>query len=166
MDALPYTSTESYVERHHRLSEQLRAGLIADPERGLFVKLLDDPPDSLGGTPFLHDVSWRNGRFDLLFTDGRGTWCAVEVKDAPMICRSGRQRKNRKTTWKRRYAKLVAQAELALIMCQELVVGTVRVRALGLWHEDGEWVVAAQLSGARAVQLALATPPRGSWDTP
>lgn len=145
MDAFS-ASTESYVDRHHRLCRELRAGLIADPERWLFLKLIDDPPPALAGTPYLYDVAWRGGRFDLLFTDGCGTWCAVEVKDAPVICGSGRQRKNCKTTWKRRYAKLVEQAEFALLVCQRLLVGV--VHALGLWHEDGEWVVATRLGGA------------------
>lgn len=140
MDAFS-ASTESYVDRHHRLCRELRAGLIVDPERWLFLKLLEDLPPALAGTPYLYAVSW-GGRFDLLFTDGRGTWCPVEVKDAPAICGSGRQRKNRKTTWKRRYDKLVEQAEFALIACQRVLVGV--VHALGLWHEDGDWVVAAR----------------------
>lgn len=144
MDALS-ASTESYADRHHRLCRQLRAGLIADPERCLFLKLIDDPPPALAATPYLYAVSW-GGRFDLLFTDGRGTWCPVEVKDAPVICGFGRQRKNRKTTWKRRHDKLVEQAALALTVCQRLLVGV--VQALGLWHEDGEWVVVARLGGA------------------
>lgn len=140
-------STENYVDRHNRLFRQLQIGKIVDPELWLFLKLLNDPPAILAATPYLHDVSWYRGQFDLLFTDGLGTWCAVEVKDAPPIRGSGRQRKHRKINSKRRYLKLLAQVETALVVCQRVAVGV--VLALGLWHEDGRWVVASQLKSDR-----------------
>lgn len=140
MDAIP-ASAESYADRDLRLRALLRDGAISDPEGWLFLRLLDDLPAVLAGTPFLFDVSWGGGRFDLLFTDGRGTWCAVEVKDAPAIIGSGRSRKNCKTTWKRRYAKLVDQARFAALVGPRLVGAP--VTALGLWHDDGEWHVVA-----------------------
>ena len=140
MDAIP-ASAESYADRDLRLRALLSDGVIFDPERWLFLRLLDDLPAALVATPLLYDVSWGGGRFDLLFTDGLGTWCAVEVKDAPAITRSGSSRKNCKTTWKRRRAKLVDQTWIAALVGPRLVGAS--VIALGLWHDDGEWHVVA-----------------------
>ena len=145
MDAIP-ASAESYVDRHHRLWQALRVGEIADPERLLFLLLLAELPAALAPTPLLFNASWHTGRCDLLFTDGVGAWCAVEVKVAPSIVGKGRQRKNEKRTWSRRYDKLVEQTAFALF-AGKMVVGS-PIRALGLWLDDGVWHVVADLVGS------------------
>lgn len=148
MDA-PSASTESCVDRHRHFCGQLRAGLIADPERWLFLKLIDDPPPALAATPYLHAVSWHAGRFDLLFTDGRDTWCAVEVKDAPEIYDTGKARENRRDKDRKRRKHLLAQAEDAWrAACAQHPNGV--AVALALWRRTERWEVLAELGPAQA----------------
>ena len=132
-------SAESYADRDHRLRVLLHSGMISDSERWLFLRLLDDLPAVLAATPLLYDVSWASGRFDLLFTDGRGRWCAVEEKDAPEIYGSSNQRKNRRTTRNQRRNTLRAQTEGAWLAACARFPGDV-VLGLALWRTD-EWVV-------------------------
>lgn len=136
-------STDRYVDLHHDLCRKLRTGLIADPEQALFLELIADPPPPLRDTPYLSAVSWGCGAYDLLFTDGQGAWCAVEVKEKPLISGSGHRRKNSKTTWKRRRDKLHAQVRDAWRAATEQMGGV--VRAIGLWHDEGGWTVAAHI---------------------
>jgi hypothetical protein len=138
MDAIP-ASAESYADRDLRLRALLRDGVIFDPERWLFLRLLDDLPAVLAAMPFLFDVSWGGGRFDLLFTDGRGTWCAVEVKDAPEIYDTGKARENRQDKDRKRRKHLRAQTEDAWLAACARFPGDV-VLGLALWRTD-EWVV-------------------------
>lgn len=138
MDAIP-ASQESYADRDLRLRALLRDRVISDPERWLFRRLLDDLPAVLVTTPLLYDVSWGGGQFDLLFTDGRGTWCAVEVKDAPEIYGSSNQRKNRRTKRNQKWNALLAQTEDAWLAACARFPGDV-VLGLALWRTD-EWVV-------------------------
>jgi hypothetical protein len=138
MDALP-ASAESYADRDLRRRAALVAGTINDPERWLFLRLLDDLPEVLTATPLLYDVRWGGGRFDLLFTDGRGTWCAVEVKDAPEIYDTGKARENRRDKDRKRRKHLRAQTEDAwLAACARFPEGV--VLGLALWRTE-EWVV-------------------------
>ncbi|HMV65384.1 MAG TPA: hypothetical protein PKA64_00945 [Myxococcota bacterium] len=140
MDAIP-ASAESYADRHQRLCQDLRAGDIADPERWLFLELLDDLPPCFHATPLLFDVSWGGGRFDLLFTDGRGCWCAVEVKRAVEIYGTSNARKNRRTKRNKKWNKLVTQSHLAFAAARARHEGD-SVRGLALWRSDVWWVVA------------------------
>lgn len=138
MDAIS-ASAESYADRDLRLRALVRDGVFSDPECPLFQGLLDDLPVVLTATPLLFDVSWDGGRFDLLFTDGRGTWCAVEVKDAPEIYGSSNQRKNRRTKRNQKWNALLAQTEDAWLAACARFPGDV-VLGLALWRTD-EWVV-------------------------
>lgn len=138
MDAIA-ASAESFADRHLRLRELLRGGGIADPERSLFLLLLDEPHAPPVATPLLYDASWGGGRFDLLFTDGCGTWCAVEVKDAPEIYGSSNQRKNRRIKHNRKYRLLLAQSRDAWLAACARFPGD-QVLGLALWRTD-EWVV-------------------------
>lgn len=149
MDAIP-ASAENYADRHQRILRALRVGEIADSERLLFLLLLDDLPSVLAATPLLFDASWCGGRCDLLFTDGAGTWCAVEVKNAPTIDGTGQQRKNEKRTWSRRYDRLVEQTVFASLVGARIVGGP--LRGLGLWREDGAWRVVADLVGSERLR--------------
>jgi hypothetical protein len=139
MDA-NHASTESYVDCHHRAVQALRDGTIADPERWLFLLLLGDLPETLIATPWLYDASWCSGQFDLLFTDGHGEWCAVEVKDAPEIYDTGRARKNRRTKHRQRRGTLASQTERAAKQAAAWFPSDV-VRAIGLWRTDGQWTL-------------------------
>ncbi len=141
MDAIP-ASAESYADRHQRLRHALRVGEIADPERWLFLELIDNLPSCLHATPLLFDVSWGGGRFDLLFTDGWGRWCAVEVKHAVDIYGSSNARKNRRTKRNQKWNTLVAQSYLAFSAARARH-GEDCVRGLALWRSD-VWLVIAE----------------------
>jgi len=151
MDAI-LASTESYVDCHHRVVQGLRDGTIADAEVWLFLLLLDDLPETLIATPWLSDASWCSGQFDLLFTDGHGEWCAVEVKDAPDIYDTGRARKNRRTKHRQRRGTLASQTERAAKQAANRFPWDV-VRAIGLWRSDGQWTLLHEVA---AYERALA----------
>lgn len=125
------------LDRHYR--EAILFRHIPDPELDLIGRVVSDLPARLSSTPLVAGVSWENGRYDLLLTDGVGAWCAVEVKLAPSVYGSGSARKHRKSKWSRRLKKLIDQACSALYTCRARVSGS--VRALALWF-DGDWEVA------------------------
>jgi hypothetical protein len=132
--------TENYVDRHNRLCRDLAEGRICDPELWLFKLLLGNLPMELACTPWLYEVSWWGGAFDLLFTDGAGTWCAVEVKEAPALYDSGSTRDNRRTKYRERKNKLKKQTNRAW----STIMGRFphqRVGALGLWLLESRWTV-------------------------
>ena len=135
-------STENHVDRHYRLCQDLREGRIFDPERDLFLLLLDALLAELAATPYLHDVSWNGHQFDLLFTDGDRRWCAVELKDSPEIVGVGRSRRNLREKGRQRNKKLCQQTHEAFEACRRLHPAD-DVRAVGLCHDAGRWFVAA-----------------------
>lgn len=136
-------SMEETVDRHNRLHEALSYGQVIDPEWELFLILLSDLPPDLRDTPWLAAVSWSGGQHDLLFTDGRGSFVAVEVKKAPEIYGTGRSRRNRRTKHRQRRNKLVEQTWCAGETGARLLGQP--VRALGLWFEAEGWRVLSDI---------------------
>jgi hypothetical protein len=145
------TSAETCVDRHHRLLQGLRSGQIIDAERCLFLTLLDALPGVLASTPYLAAVSWDNGRFDLLFTDGHSQFCAVEVKAAPEIWGKRKARRNRREKRRQNRHLLVHQTRCAFDALLRLHPDD-DVYAVGLWFIDGRWDVVA--SHDRQLRLA------------
>lgn len=130
----------SAVARDQLMRAKLRRGEIDDPEAELFLELVDADLPVLADTPYLHAASWMGGVCDLLFTDGCGSWCAVEVKRAPAIYGTGSSRRTRKTKWNRKRDLLPRQAERALIAARRLHPEAL-VTAVALWLEGTVWRV-------------------------
>lgn len=134
-------NAEEAARLHDALCKDLERGAISDPEAHLFLDVATSPPDVLRQTPHLVEIG-MNGRFDLLFTDGEGTFVAVEVKQRPEVSGSGRSRRNRREKGRQRRQKLVEQTRLALLALRERVGPG--ARAIGLWLAD-QWQVVADL---------------------
>ena len=134
-------STESYVDRNHRLRRLLQEGLIADSEWRLILLLVTNLPNVLTGTPYVYDVGWNDGRFDLLLTDGLGTWCAVELKQMTAIRGSSSARRNRRRKRNEKWHLLIAQMNRAYRAAADRCPEG-RVQAYALLHDEGVWTVA------------------------
>lgn len=147
-----HPASETVLGRHREFIHALREGIIRDPESHLFIRLLERRSPLLGAARWLHDVGWSNGSFDLLFTDGCGAYCAVEVKLAPDVYGTGKDRKRQRDKVRRRSRKLEDQTRNALRAAGERFPGA-RLTALGLVF-DGAWRVhctyGAQTAAPRA----------------